>query len=727
MGKDYSQRLLSLFLVSLIGLTVFSVVSVPVSVAIASAQEDDPVRYWGVIVAGTDGGVQSIPRDANYMFHVLNVHYRFDGIEYLSYDTSYVGVDKRATRNSTREAIREWLNRSDDNDVIFIFIAAHGGGYNSHTGELSEEQSIEGLGGDEGDEIWNVTAQEWVGIDECFYIGNEIYWDDELRADIANLNYGRLVFSSLACFSGGMIDDLSAPNRTIMTAANETYTCSLMHDVDGFSPWTESFINGLHGGDAGWNYLANQLKHKGITIDTDLDNDGHVSMWEAWNYSWWDDRERINGVETPWLDADGNGLPTYKNGNDMSAPYEEPGDRIEAETLWLMKKPPGDVDNDGVVNILDAIILASAFGSSQGESNWNRSTDLNTDGRINILDAITLSINFGESMCSECASGKDSGAREAGADAGTTVLVDPAQAVVFRGESFSINVKITDVSDLYGWEFKLYWNSTILNCTNAVVQTPAEWQNNKLDYAPGLESNYNITHARYWAAQSAANPAPSFSGSMTIATLTFQALQPGTTLLILTDTVLGDSTAEPITFNVSSGAISVYYGRYMRCDTQTVNGLSAYNLSIPESTSYLYSTRSGMGYGASWGVRAWIRHSDGTEQEINMDGQTGTPKAVVWRSSGSGIQSGAVSVAQTGLQPNDSIVIRVYVQVGDSDWTLCETFTTEQLQVTMLQATTWIVYYYTWASYNRLYDVTRARLYWGDTTHNSRIQNLQYT
>jgi hypothetical protein len=166
----------------------------------------------------------------------------------------------------------------------------------------------------------------------------------------------------------------------------------------------------------------------------------------------------------------------------------------------------------------------------------------------------------------------------------------------------------------------------------------------------------------------------------------------------------------------------------MRGDTQTINGLNAYKLNIPESNSSASNTQYGDESPAYWGIRAWVRHSNGTEQEISLGGQTGTPMAVVSRGSGSGIQSATVTVAQTMLQPTDSLVIRVYTKVGtDSTWTLSATFTTEQLQSTTLQATTWTVYYYTYAHWNRYTETETAKLYWGTTTYNTRIQNLQYT
>jgi hypothetical protein len=57
---------------------------------------------------------------------------------------------------------------------------------------------------------------------------------------------------------------------------------------------------------------------------------------------------------------------------------------------------PGDVNGDGVVDIYDAIILASAFGSGPGSPNWNPAADLKSDGIVDIYDAIVLSAHFGQ-------------------------------------------------------------------------------------------------------------------------------------------------------------------------------------------------------------------------------------------------------------------------------------------------------------------------------------------
>ena len=55
-----------------------------------------------------------------------------------------------------------------------------------------------------------------------------------------------------------------------------------------------------------------------------------------------------------------------------------------------------DINGDGKVNILDAILLGGAFGSEPGQPKWDSRCDLNDDLNVNILDAIILGRHFGE-------------------------------------------------------------------------------------------------------------------------------------------------------------------------------------------------------------------------------------------------------------------------------------------------------------------------------------------
>lgn len=59
-------------------------------------------------------------------------------------------------------------------------------------------------------------------------------------------------------------------------------------------------------------------------------------------------------------------------------------------------RTPGDINGDGKVDILDAIMLGDFFFTTPSSPNWNPNADLNGDGVVNILDAIILASHFGQ-------------------------------------------------------------------------------------------------------------------------------------------------------------------------------------------------------------------------------------------------------------------------------------------------------------------------------------------
>jgi len=54
-----------------------------------------------------------------------------------------------------------------------------------------------------------------------------------------------------------------------------------------------------------------------------------------------------------------------------------------------------DVNGDGVINILDIVIVAKAFGSRPGDWNWNPDADFDGNGLVNILDVFRVAKKFG--------------------------------------------------------------------------------------------------------------------------------------------------------------------------------------------------------------------------------------------------------------------------------------------------------------------------------------------
>ena len=68
-----------------------------------------------------------------------------------------------------------------------------------------------------------------------------------------------------------------------------------------------------------------------------------------------------------------------------------------ARTIGITVKLTGDVNADGVVNILDKVAVRNAFGSS-GPPGWIPA-DVNCDGVVNILDKVIVRNQFGQSGC----------------------------------------------------------------------------------------------------------------------------------------------------------------------------------------------------------------------------------------------------------------------------------------------------------------------------------------
>jgi hypothetical protein len=56
----------------------------------------------------------------------------------------------------------------------------------------------------------------------------------------------------------------------------------------------------------------------------------------------------------------------------------------------------GDLNQDGKIDLYDAIITASAFQTYPGHPKWNSLADLNHDNVIDVFDIIILAANFGK-------------------------------------------------------------------------------------------------------------------------------------------------------------------------------------------------------------------------------------------------------------------------------------------------------------------------------------------
>ena len=111
----------------------------------------------------------------------------------------------------------------------------------------------------------------------------------------------------------------------------------------------------------------------------------------------------------------------------------------------------------------------------------------------------------------------------------TVVAVDPAESNVTLGQTFSVNVNITDVTGLLGYDFELSYNTTVLTLVGV--------QEGPFLKSVGLTFLINLTtEGVIWLADALYNPQgiiSSVNGSGVLATATFKAVAAGESLLDL--------------------------------------------------------------------------------------------------------------------------------------------------------------------------------------------------
>jgi len=140
----------------------------------------------------------------------------------------------------------------------------------------------------------------------------------------------------------------------------------------------------------------------------------------------------------------------------------------------------------------------------------------------------------------------------------TSIFVEPETCnVAGVGQTFTINITVANVTNLWGWEFKLFYDSIQLNGTALVegpfLQTAGEtffWEVNFTD-------NYNATHGYVYAFCVLTHVIPGANGNGTIAKITFKSKTSGSSILDLTDTKLKNSAGDYITHETRDGKVII--------------------------------------------------------------------------------------------------------------------------------------------------------------------------
>ena len=240
--------------------------------------------------------------------------------------------------NVTHDSVGIWLRYSSNNNITGNYVAEVGATWGITLLLSSCNNTIS------GNTVTN--SQHGIGLQaSCTH--NNI----TRNKIIANLIYGLQVDSSSNHTNviGNTIADNSVGIWFSDTADNRFYHNNLVNNT--------------------------QQAYAALPVFSNVWDNGSVSGGNYWS--------NYNGTDS---DYDGIG----------DIPYTIDADNVDNYPLMSPWPGPGDVDGNGVVNILDVVMAVASFHSIEGDPSWNPDADQSAPyGKIDIFDLVTIASNYG--------------------------------------------------------------------------------------------------------------------------------------------------------------------------------------------------------------------------------------------------------------------------------------------------------------------------------------------
>jgi hypothetical protein len=213
-----------------------------------------------------------------------------------------------------------------------------------------------------------------------------------------------------------------------------------------------------------------------------------------------------------------------------------------------------------------------------------------------------------------------------------TIAVDPPVSNVTVGDTFNVNINVTNIVNFTCWQLRLYFLKGVLNCT-AAIKGPFLVGPNGTYYDKTITNNFNDTHGELLA-YATLNGNFSVTGSGTILTVTFKAVGGGNTPLHMADIKLGDEKIPPqdIPYTAFDGSVQVTGGNH---DVAITNAASA-------------KTVIGQGYGGNvtvtvqnqgnspetFNVTAYANTTSVASQNVTLSSGSSTAITFTWNTTG---------------------------------------------------------------------------------------------
>ncbi|MGH9396529.1 MAG: cohesin domain-containing protein [Terriglobia bacterium] len=135
-----------------------------------------------------------------------------------------------------------------------------------------------------------------------------------------------------------------------------------------------------------------------------------------------------------------------------------------------------------------------------------------------------------------------------------TIAIVPSTTTVPLGSDASLGIAISNVSDLYAFQFDLGFNPTLLS-GQTIVEGAFLPAGGSTLFIPGTIDNTGGTIA--FTADTLLGPGLGLNGSGILATVTFATIAPGTSSIDLLNVLLLDSNLNDIAFGSANGSVTV--------------------------------------------------------------------------------------------------------------------------------------------------------------------------
>jgi len=119
----------------------------------------------------------------------------------------------------------------------------------------------------------------------------------------------------------------------------------------------------------------------------------------------------------------------------------------------------------------------------------------------------------------------------------TELYIEPRATSGTTGQNFTINILVSNVADLYGWQLRLEWNSTLLEIINVTEGNFLKNGGNTFFYYENDTTDYIFIICTL-TPEVPEQETPGISGNGVLATLQFRIKENGSCSLTISDTIL---------------------------------------------------------------------------------------------------------------------------------------------------------------------------------------------